>query len=62
MTLSAPHVALVSLGCPKNLVDSERLMALLAEAGCVVGAEMTDAEAANLVAFLKALSRREPTR
>ncbi len=39
-----PAVALVSLGCPKNLVDSERLLALLAEAGCLVGAELEDAD------------------
>ncbi len=37
-------VALVSLGCPKNLVDSERMLADLAEAGCIVGAPMEDAE------------------
>jgi ribosomal protein S12 methylthiotransferase len=33
-------VALVSLGCPKNLVDSERMLALLAEGGCVVAAPL----------------------
>jgi len=38
------HVALVSLGCPKNLVDSERMLASLAQAGCVVGATMSDAD------------------
>jgi ribosomal protein S12 methylthiotransferase len=44
METSAPTVAIVSLGCPKNLVDSERLCALLAEAGCVVGLPMDEAE------------------
>jgi len=43
-----PHapiqVALVSLGCPKNLVDSEKILAQLAEGGCVVGAPMDDAD------------------
>ena len=39
-----PKVAIVSLGCPKNLVDSEKLLAHLAEGGCVVGAPMDDAD------------------
>lgn len=39
-----PKVALVSLGCPKNLVDSERMLAVLAEGGCVVGAPMDQAD------------------
>ena len=38
------HVALVSLGCPKNLVDSEKILAHLAEGGCVVGAPMAEAD------------------
>ncbi|MDP6046079.1 MAG: 30S ribosomal protein S12 methylthiotransferase RimO [Phycisphaerae bacterium] len=37
-------VALVSLGCPKNLVDSEKMLASLAQGGCVVGAPMDDAD------------------
>ena len=37
-------VAMVSLGCPKNLVDSEKMLAHLAEAGMVVGAPMDDAD------------------
>ena len=32
------RVAMISLGCPKNLVDSEKMLAGLAEAGCVVHA------------------------
>ena len=36
-------VCLVSLGCPKNLIDSERMLADLAQAGCIVGAPMNDA-------------------
>ncbi len=39
-----PKVAIVSLGCPKNLVDSEKLLAHLAEGGCIVGAPMDDAD------------------
>jgi len=38
------RVSLVSLGCPKNLVDSERMLADLAESGCIVGAPMEDAD------------------
>ena len=41
---SGQNVAMVSLGCPKNLVDSEKMLALLAEAGMVVGAPMEQAE------------------
>jgi ribosomal protein S12 methylthiotransferase len=37
-------VSFVSLGCPKNLVDSEKMLARLAEGGCVVGAPMDDCE------------------
>ena len=40
----AVSVAFVSLGCPKNLVDSEKMLACLAEGGCVVGAPMDDAD------------------
>jgi ribosomal protein S12 methylthiotransferase len=38
------RVSAVSLGCPKALVDSERMLALLAEAGCLVGAAADDAD------------------
>ena len=37
-------VSFVSLGCPKNLVDSEKMLASLAEGGCVVGAPMDAAD------------------
>ncbi len=49
-------VALVSLGCPKNLVDSERICAHLAEAGLVVGAPMDAADVivVNTCGFLEA--------
>lgn len=42
--LAGPTVALVSLGCPKNLVDSEKMLAQLAEQGCLVGAPADEAD------------------
>lgn len=50
------RVALVSLGCPKNLVDSEKIAGHLAEAGCLVGAPMDDADVivVNTCGFLSA--------
>ena len=49
-------VALISLGCPKNLVDSEKMLALLAEAGCVVAAPTDEADVIviNTCGFLQA--------
>jgi len=38
------RISIISLGCAKNLVDAERLMGLLAEAGCVVCQEHDDAD------------------
>jgi ribosomal protein S12 methylthiotransferase len=38
------RVALVSLGCPKNLIDSEKMLAALAAGGCVVGAPEDEAD------------------
>jgi len=40
----APNVHLASLGCAKNLVDSERLLATLASAGALVGAGPDEAD------------------
>lgn len=37
-------VAFVSLGCPKNLVDSEKMLGLLAEAGVVPTSDPADAD------------------
>jgi ribosomal protein S12 methylthiotransferase len=53
-------VALVSLGCPKNLVDSERMLGLLAGDGLAVTADAADADAIviNTCGFLAA-SREE---
>ena len=49
-------VCLVSLGCPKNLVDSEKMLAALAQGGCVVGAPMEEADVivVNTCGFLSA--------
>jgi ribosomal protein S12 methylthiotransferase len=41
---SGPRVHLISLGCAKNLVDSERLLARLASAGATVGAPRDEAD------------------
>jgi ribosomal protein S12 methylthiotransferase len=49
-------VAFVSLGCPKNLVDSERMLGLLAQDGLVVtaDAEQADSIVINTCGFLEA--------
>src|SRR3954471_18398408 len=49
-------VAFVSLGCPKNLVDSERMLGLLAEDGLALTADPAQADAIviNTCGFLEA--------
>jgi len=49
-------VALVSLGCPKNLVDSEKMLGLLAEDGLIPVSDEADADAivVNTCGFLEA--------
>ncbi len=49
-------VAFVSLGCPKNLVDSERMLGLLAEDGLALTADAAQADAIviNTCGFLEA--------
>ena len=49
-------VAFVSLGCPKNLVDSERMLGLLAEDGLVITPDASDADAivVNTCGFVEA--------
>lgn len=49
-------VAFVSLGCPKNLVDSEKMLGLLAEDGLIPIADESDADAIviNTCGFLAA--------
>ena len=49
-------VAFVSLGCPKNLVDSERMLGLLAQDGLTISADASTADAIviNTCGFLEA--------
>ena len=49
-----PKVGFVSLGCPKNLVDSEVMMGLLAQAGAVLtpDAENADVIVVNTCSFI----------
>jgi ribosomal protein S12 methylthiotransferase len=56
-------VAFVSLGCPKNLVDSERMLGLLAQDGIAVtpDAAAADAVVINTCGFLEA-SKEESLR
>lgn len=54
------HVAFVSLGCAKNLVDSEKMLGQLAEAGCTItnDEDRADVIVVNTCGFLDA-SRAE---
>src|SRR5215471_8833448 len=56
-------VAFVSLGCPKNLVDSERMLGLLADDGLAITADQSGADAIviNTCGFLEA-SKEESMR
>ena len=49
-------IAFVSLGCPKNLVDSEKMLGLLAEDGIAITGdhEQADAIIINTCGFLEA--------
>ena len=42
--LEGKKVSVVHLGCPKNLVDSEHMLASLAEAGATLTAEAEEAD------------------
>lgn len=50
------RVAMISLGCPKNLVDSEKMLAGLAEVGCAITPDPKDADVVlvNTCGFLQA--------
>ena len=52
--LRAPRVGFVSLGCPKNLVDSEVMMGILSQAGATItaGAETADVLVVNTCSFI----------
>jgi len=54
--MNRPRVAFVSLGCPKNLVDSEQMLGTLAASGCEIVAESDrpDAIVINTCGFLEA--------
>src|SRR3989440_6422512 len=56
-------VAFVSLGCPKNLVDSERMLGLLAQDGLAITSDPGNADAIviNTCGFLEA-SKEESLR
>ena len=53
---SIHNIAFVSLGCPKNLVDSERMLGLLAQDGLTItsDAKQADAIVINTCGFLEA--------
>ena len=55
-TTGVQSIAFVSLGCPKNLVDSEKMLGLLAEDGIAITAdhEQADAIIINTCGFLEA--------
>lgn len=61
--MKSPSVSFVSLGCPKNLVDSEKMLGLLAEGGCSISAPGLPADVlvVNTCGFLDA-SRDEALR
>ena len=54
-SIAKPNIALILLGCPKNLVDSEVMLGLLAEAGYPVVEGVADADVAivNTCAFIE---------
>src|SRR6266851_2893163 len=56
---AAPKVGFVSLGCPKNLVDSEVMMGMLAQAGAelVPRAEDADVIVVNTCSFIESAQR-----
>ena len=52
-------IGLISLGCAKNLVDSEHMLARLREAGHEIVADMDDAEVGivNTCGFIESADR-----
>src|SRR5947209_9082630 len=56
----APKVGFVSLGCPKNLVDSEVMMGLLARSGAELTQRAEDADVivVNTCSFIDSAQQR----
>ena len=54
--MTASRIGFISLGCPKNLVDSEQMLATLVDAGYELVANHNDADAIiiNTCGFLEA--------
>src|SRR6202158_2497560 len=54
-----PKVGMVSLGCPKNLVDSELMMGILARQGCELTPRAEDANVliVNTCSFIEPAKR-----
>jgi len=59
-----PKVGFVSLGCPKNLVDSEVMMGTLAQAGYEITNDASEADTVvvNTCGFIESASRNLSTR
>ena len=57
--MTAPSIALVNLGCPKNLVDAEKMLGSLAAEGYLVGAapEEADLVIVNTCGFIEPAKR-----
>ena len=55
-TATITRIGFVSLGCPKNLVDSEQMLATLVDAGYELVADHNEADAIiiNTCGFLEA--------
>ena len=53
-------IGLISLGCSKNLVDSEHMLALLRENGCTITENIEEAEVAiiNTCGFIESAKNR----
>ena len=54
-----PKLGLISLGCAKNLVDSEHMLARLRDAGWEITEDMTEADVGvvNTCGFIEAAKR-----
>src|SRR3984957_6387796 len=61
--LRPQKVGFVSLGCPKNLVDSEAIMGLLARAGAELARRAEDADVivVNTCSFIESAQRESVT-